>query len=107
MTRGASAGKNRRKGGHVKKKRHTGASSNGVDYNSATKVGCSSGKWGWAPEARAGAKSLVRALRKAGDHKVREFMCPECGRWHVGGMPKDVQRGRRAASDIYPRSNET
>lgn len=101
MTRGAAAGKSRRHSGHKRRKGHEGADRNGVDYKAATKDGCSSGKWGWHADHRAGAKSLVRKLRKEGDGKVREYVCPECGRWHVGHMPLDVLKGRRGARDIY------
>jgi hypothetical protein len=99
VSRGASVGKNKRSGGHTRKKRHSGASTNGVDYHTATKEGCSSGKWGWTE--RAGAKTLVRILRKEGGGKIREYACLECGRWHVGHMPKDVLKGRLGARDIY------
>lgn len=75
------------------------AAANGVDYNGATKAGCTSGKWGWVE--RAGAKTLSRALRKSGGKGVREYVCPECGRWHVGHLPFEARRGHRSAREVY------
>lgn len=76
-----------------------GVEKNGVDYTGASRVGCSTGKWGWLN--REGAKTLARALRKEGSGAVRTYSCPECGRWHVGHIPFETRRGYRSANEVH------
>lgn len=92
----------RAKPGEARGKARVGVSAmatNGVDYRGATKSGCSSGKWAWTE--RPGAKTLSKALRKSGGKGVREYLCPECDRWHVGHLPFEAKRGHRSARDVY------
>ena len=103
MSHGAP--KKRRSRPSFAKSEGKGASRNGVDYTGATKSGCSSGKWGWPNDekGRRGARTLKRVLRRANgaDGAVREYVCPECGRWHVGHLPTTARRGKSAAGDYY------
>lgn len=90
------------RGGKRQADRRFGTSTNGVDYTGASKSGCSTGKWGWP--TRAGAKSLGKVLRNHGGKRakgVREYLCPECSRWHVGHLPRSVRAGKAASRDIY------
>ena len=98
-------GSRRGKGGK-RGDRRGGVSKNGVDYHGASKDGslCSSGKWGWTN--RAGAKTLLRALRHGGDHGSRVYRCPECDRFHVGHIPVDVRQGKLGVRDVYGRDDE-
>lgn len=109
---GGKVGKSKRSGGHVRK---SNSSSNharrrsafgetlypGVDYGHATREGCSSLKWGW--NEKAGARTLSKALRAAGEKAVRVYICDECGRYHVGHLPFETRRGHRSADDYYGR----
>lgn len=77
---------------------------NGVDFRGASKAGCSSGKWAWTDTdgGRERARSLKRALRKQGDGEgVREYLCPECDRWHVGHLPRAVLAGETSVAEWY------
>lgn len=98
-----------RSGRQAKRPGTSTTSKNGVDYTHATKAGCSSGKWAWlnTPEGRKGAKSLIRALKKAGGEGkgLREYVCPECDRWHVGHLPYEARRGLRSADAVYAKRN--
>lgn len=100
MSKGHGSRNGSRKGHQGKRPSpYAAASKNGVDYTGASKVGCSSGKWGWIEKA--GAKSLSKALRQQGGKGVREYVCPECSRWHVGHLPFETLRGRRSARQVY------
>lgn len=95
--------KGSRKGRGGKRPHRSKPSKAGVDYRGATKDGtCSSGRWAW-PE-RAGAKSLLRTLRRNGDHGSRVYRCPECNLFHVGHLPKVVRDGDAGAGEVYPRN---
>ena len=97
-------GSRKGKGGKWASKGRDAADRNGVDYRTASKEGCSSGKWAW--QTRAGAKTLVKALRHQGDSKVREYRCPECDRWHVGHLPVGVAEGRVSSAQVYARKRQ-
>jgi hypothetical protein len=112
---GGKVGKSKRSGGHTRKsgtskggthaKRRSAFGETlypGVDYGTATREGCSSGKWGWSE--RAGAKTLAKALRQTGESAVRVYPCDECGRYHVGHLPFETRRGHRSADDYYGRA---
>lgn len=62
---------------------------------------CSSGKQSYF--TRAGAKTLVRALKAEGDKGVRAYHCPECDHFHAGHLPDVVRRGDQTATEIYQR----
>lgn len=109
MSRGhkkRSGNKSGRGGKRERDRRRYGTSTNGVDYTGATKLGCSSGKWGWVDTeaGREGVRTLKRALRRVGGNGVREYLCAECGRWHVGHMPRSVRKGHLSTRDIYGRA---
>lgn len=91
-------GSRRGKGGKRVEKRG-GVSRGGVDYHGASKTACPSGKWRWVD--RAGAKTLLKALRNNGDHGSRVYRCFDCDGFHVGHMPKDVRAGKLSTRDIY------
>lgn len=97
-----SGNKSGRGGKRENQRQRYGASTNGVDYTGASKAGCSSGKWAWP--TRAGAKSLGKVLRNHGGKRakgVREYLCPECNRWHVGHLPRSVRKGKASSADVY------
>lgn len=62
---------------------------------------CSTGKQAYF--TRAGARTLVRALKAEGDKGVRAYRCPECNHFHAGHMPDVVRRGEKTAGEIYRR----
>lgn len=74
---------------------------NGIDYRGASKSTCPSGKWGWLPEYKAGAKTLLKALKHQGDRGSRVYRCGACDRWHVGRQPRAVAEGRISAREFY------
>jgi hypothetical protein len=90
-----------RQGRGGKRSHHASVSKNGVDYRTASTDGCRTRKWGWPLDQKKGAKTLLRALRNAGDHGSRVYRCPECDRWHVGHLPAAIRDGRLGASDMF------
>lgn len=103
---GRSVGRRAKQGKRSSVARDSG-SGNGVNYSKATRSGCSTGKWAWQLDDRAGAKTLVKTLRKGGRNEskdgghVREYVCPECDRWHVGHLPGRVMSGEASADDVF------
>lgn len=67
----------------------------GQSYSSGT---CPSGKR--CHQTRRSAKAHSARLR--GDH-LREYLCQNCGFWHVGHLPRVVMIGSSTAAEIYGR----
>lgn len=71
----------------------------GVDYAGASRTVCPTGKWAFPDKA--GARTLVKALRRQGESGMHAYDCPECFGWHAGHTPAAVRIGLLPAREVY------
>jgi len=61
---------------------------------------CKSGKKAfWT---MAGARQLVKTLKKLGGKGLHAYDCPHCAYFHVGHLPESIRRGRVTKREVFP-----